>query len=89
IMPILGLFKDSLWPGGKLKPPGQPRSTEEITRSRDGANRKLSAIVRDLATNMIGRPNARRGARRIFAVLQNKCLNQHIAYTIVDEMCFH
>ncbi|KAG2156578.1 PhoX domain-containing protein [Suillus bovinus] len=86
IMPILTFFKDSLWPGGKLKPPGQPRSTEEITRSRDGANRKLSALVPDLAANMIGRSNARRGARRIFAVLQNKRLNQHIAYTIVDEV---
>lgn len=86
IMPILAFLKDSLWPGGKLKSPGQPRSTEEITRSRDEANRKLSALVPDLAANMIGRSNARRGARRIFAVLQNKRLNQHIAYTIVDEI---
>ena len=39
----------------------------------------------DLAANMIGRSNARRGARRIFAVLQNRRLNQHIVYTIVDE----
>lgn len=40
----------------------------------------------DLAANMIGRSNARRGARRIFAVLQNRRLNQHIVYTIVDEV---
>lgn len=40
----------------------------------------------DLAANMIGRTNARRAARRIFAVLQNRRLNQHIAYTIVDEV---
>jgi len=39
-----------------------------------------------LAANMIGRSNARRGARRIFAVLQNRRLNQHIAYTVVDEI---
>lgn len=38
---------------------------------------------------MIGRSNARRGARRIFAVLQNRRLNQHIAYTIVDEVCLN
>lgn len=37
---------------------------------------------------MIGRSNARRGARRIFAVLQNRRLNQHIAYTIIDEVSF-
>lgn len=35
---------------------------------------------------MIGRSNARRGARRIFAVLQNKRLNQHIVYTVLDEV---
>lgn len=40
----------------------------------------------DLAANMIGRTNARRGARRIFAVLQNRRLNQHIVYSIVDEV---
>lgn len=34
----------------------------------------------------MGRSNARRGARRMFAVLQNRRLNQHIAYTIVDEV---
>jgi len=36
----------------------------------------------DLAANMIGRSNARRGARRMFAVLQNRRLNQHIVYTV-------
>ncbi|THH21219.1 hypothetical protein EW146_g282 [Bondarzewia mesenterica] len=81
------------------------RTTEEKLRTRDDANRKLSAlipgmilidvvcaaqltliIIVDLAANMIGRSNARRGARRIFAVLQNRRLNQHIIYTIVDEV---
>ena len=46
----------------------------------------LLTFVQDLAANMIGRTNARRGARRIFAVLQNRRLNQHIAYTIIDEV---
>ncbi|KAF8846095.1 PhoX domain-containing protein [Paxillus ammoniavirescens] len=86
ILPLLAMLRDNLWPGGKLKTPSQPRTAEEKHRSRDEANRKLSALVPDLAANMIGRSNARRGARRIFAVLQNRRLNQHIAYTIVDEL---
>ncbi|KIJ66229.1 hypothetical protein HYDPIDRAFT_109224 [Hydnomerulius pinastri MD-312] len=86
ILPVLTMFRDNLWPGGKPKPPSQPRTSEEKLRSRDEANRKLSALVPDLAANMIGRSNARRGARRIFAVLQNRRLNQHIAYTVVDEV---
>ncbi|KAF7784145.1 hypothetical protein Agabi119p4_310 [Agaricus bisporus var. burnettii] len=86
VMSCLSYLKDSLWPGGKLKTPEPPRTAEERLRTRDEANRKLSALVPDLAANMIGRTNARRGARRIFAVLQNRRLNQHIAYTIVDEI---
>ena len=46
----------------------------------------MLTTVADLAANMIGRSNARRGARRIFAVLQNRRLNQHLVYTIVDEV---
>ncbi|TFK56618.1 PhoX domain-containing protein [Heliocybe sulcata] len=79
-------FKDGLWPGGQLKPPSVPRTAEAKSKTRDNANRKLSALMPDLAANMIGRSNARRGARRIFAVLQNRRLNQHIVYTIVDEV---
>lgn len=86
VMSFVNLFRDALWPGGKLKPPGVPRSAEEKIRTRDEANRKLSSLVPDLAANMIGRTNARRGARRIFAVLQNRRLNQHIAYVIIDEV---
>lgn len=45
IMRTIDLFRDSLWPGGQLKPNGTPRSPEEKSRTRDEANRKLSALV--------------------------------------------
>ncbi|KXN88850.1 Structural protein MDM1 [Leucoagaricus sp. SymC.cos] len=86
IMGYLDSFRESIWPDGKLKGPQPQRTPEERLRTRDEANRKLSSLVPDLAANMIGRTNARRGARRIFAVLQNRRLNQHIAYTIIDEV---
>ncbi|KAH9849249.1 PXA domain-containing protein [Lenzites betulinus] len=86
LMTFINLFRDNMWPGGNLKPPGVPRTVEEKLNTRDEANRKLSALMPDLAANMIGRSNARRGARRIFAVLQNRRLNQHLVYTIVDEV---
>lgn len=85
-MRVVNMFRESLWPGGWLKQPSVARTSEEKSRTRDEANRKLSALVPDLVANMIGRSNARRGARRIFAVLQNRRLNQHIAYTVVDEV---
>ena len=98
------MFRDSMWPGGQLKPTPVTRSAEEKAQARDDANRMLSALIpgmdlvtryalfwilipnTDLIANMIGRSNARRGARRMFTVLQNKRLNQHLAYTILDEV---
>ncbi|KIY50408.1 PhoX domain-containing protein [Fistulina hepatica ATCC 64428] len=90
ILSYIETFRNSMWEDGKLRPPSAPRISEEKTRTRNDAMRKLSAAVPEFAANMIGRTNARRGARRIFAVLQNRRLNQHIIYTIVDEVsrCF-
>ncbi|CCA72604.1 related to intermediate filament protein MDM1 [Serendipita indica DSM 11827] len=86
LLQYIGHFNQALWPGGKLKPPGIPRTKDEKTKTRDEANRKLTTLMPDLAANMIGRSNARRGARRMFAVLQNKRLNQHLVYTVFDEV---
>lgn len=103
MLSYINIFRSSLWEGGQLKPSGLPRTAEEKLRTRDDANRKLSALIpgkywciswlttyaqyrTDLGANMIGRSNARRGARRLFAVVQNRRLNQHLLYTIVDEV---
>lgn len=42
----------------------------------------------DLLGNMVGRQNARKGARRLFTVLQNKRLNQDLIYTLLDEVIY-
>ncbi|KAH8120047.1 PXA domain-containing protein [Phellopilus nigrolimitatus] len=86
LLSYINIFKDGMWPGGRLKSTGVPRTSDEKARTRDEANRKLSALLPDVAANMMGRSNARRGARRIFAVLQNRRLNQHIVYTVLDEI---
>ncbi|GJE89578.1 PhoX domain-containing protein [Phanerochaete sordida] len=86
LLSYIDIFRSSLWENGQLKTGGPPRTAEEKLRTRDEANRKLSALMPDLGANMIGRSNARRGARRIFAVMQNRRLNQHLMYTVVDEV---
>jgi sorting nexin-25 len=45
LLSYINLLRDSLWPGGKLKPPDVPRTAEEKIRTRDEANRKLSSLV--------------------------------------------
>jgi hypothetical protein len=44
-MTIIDTFKNGLWPDGKLKPPGVPGTVDEKERTRDEANRKLSALM--------------------------------------------
>jgi hypothetical protein len=39
-----------------------------------------------VAANMIGRGNARRAARRVFGVLQDRRLNQQLVLCILDEV---
>jgi sorting nexin-25 len=43
-MSFITIFHEDVWPGGKLKQPGLPRSIEEKARTRDEANRKLSSL---------------------------------------------
>lgn len=45
MMQYINLFKDNLWPGGHLKPTETPRSIDEKARTRDDANKKLSALL--------------------------------------------
>jgi sorting nexin-25 len=45
LMSLVNIFRDGMWPGGKQKPPGIPRTSEEKTKTRDEANRKLSSLV--------------------------------------------
>lgn len=39
------MFRDSLWPGGQLRASSVPRTSDEKDRTRDEANRKLSALI--------------------------------------------
>jgi len=88
LLSYMNIAKEQLFPDGRPRPPSAPRTADDKARTRDDANRKLSALIPDLVANMIGRSNARRGARRMFAVLQNRRLNQHIIYTIIDEIFY-
>jgi sorting nexin-25 len=44
-MSVINMFRDALWPGGQRKLATSLRTPEEKTRTRDEANRKLSALV--------------------------------------------
>ena len=45
IMTYVTTFRDGLWPGGKLADAAPPRTMDEKLRTKEEANRKLSALV--------------------------------------------
>ena len=40
----------------------------------------------DLAANLIGRGNARKAARILFAAVQNRRLTKHLIYTLLEDV---
>ena len=45
VMTYVATFRDGIWPGGKLADVASSRTTEEKSRTKEEANRKLSALV--------------------------------------------
>ena len=45
VMSYIGMFRDAMWEDGQLKTAGPPRSAEDKLRTRDDANKKLSALI--------------------------------------------
>jgi sorting nexin-25 len=85
ILKYIEMIKDMMWPGGKLKEV-KPRTATEKAKSRQEASVMLATLVPDLAANVVGRANAQAAARRIFAVLNNERLNEHLTFTVFDEI---
>jgi sorting nexin-25 len=75
-----------LFPDGERKAPADPRTDAEKHDTKIRASKKLGMLIPDVAANMIGRGNARRGARRVFGALQDKRLNQQLILSIFDEI---
>lgn len=96
---VLERIKESLWPGGKWwsssaaegqqkqqQQPPAPRTIEEKLRSKLKAKGNVVQLVPELLGGVVGRQNAKRGAERLFFILQNRRLNQHLIYKLFDEL---
>lgn len=81
----ISLAKETMWPGGKLRE-NKPRTLAEKMKSRTEASVVLATLVPDLAGSVVGRANAQAAARRIFATTNNRRLNLHLAYEVLDEI---
>ena len=79
------LVRDTMWPGGVMRQ-AQPRTTSDKAKTRKESGLVLATLLPDLAASVVGRSNAQQAARRISATMNNVRLNQHLVYTILDEV---
>lgn len=70
----------------KMRQSGPPRTKVQKEASRREAAAVLGTLVPELAGSVVGRANAQSAARRISAVMNNRRLNEHLVYTILDEV---
>ncbi|RKO90423.1 PXA domain-containing protein, partial [Blyttiomyces helicus] len=82
----LEALRDSMWPNDAPSPPTATPPTRTPSQRRRDAHAKLASLLPELLGGMVGRANARRGAGRLWLVFQNRRLNQHLVYTLADEV---
>jgi sorting nexin-25 len=71
VLGYIGKLKEGLWPGGVKKEGGVPRGVKEREKTRREAGVMLAMLVPDLVGGVVGRVNAERASRRVFAGLNN------------------
>lgn len=81
----LQTFIESMWPDGRLKPKFKERTDEEKKDTALEAQVKFLENVPEALQNLIGHENARRGFSKIFLSLQDKRLNKHLLYKLMEE----
>ncbi|KEF56477.1 uncharacterized protein A1O9_08058 [Exophiala aquamarina CBS 119918] len=86
LLKYIAMIKDTMWPGGGRLRESKPRTAPEKKKSKTEAAVMLSTLVPELAASVVGRANAQAAARRISATMNNARLNQHLVFTILDEI---
>lgn len=75
-----------LFPNGKFRESGVPRTLKERGTAQLEAKLLLETMMGDVGGRVFGRLHARYAATMLFAMLQNETLNRHLVYELVDEV---
>lgn len=87
LLKYLDLLEETLWPGGgPLRKDSIVRTDQQKAHSHREASVMLTALIPDLAGNVVGRANAQAASRRILATVNNPRLNTHFVFTVLDEI---
>ena len=86
ILSYITLVKDTFWPDGQLRREVKVRTEAEKATSRREASVMLATLIPDLAGSVVGRANAQAASRRVFATVNNRRLNTHLVFSVLDEV---
>lgn len=88
VLKYIDLLKETMWPfsNGGARREATVRTDAQKANSRREASVMLATLIPDLAGNVVGRQNAQAASRRVFATVNNERLNEHLVYTVLDEV---
>nr|XP_023024783.1 sorting nexin-25 [Leptinotarsa decemlineata] len=78
------LILKNFWPGGTLAVPAANRSKEERLRTAQKAQEMFVNNVPELLTTLVGNNAAKNGAKKVFDAFQEKNMNKHLFYELLE-----
>jgi sorting nexin-25 len=85
LLSSLTAFRDSFWPKGIYCAVWPIRTVDQQEQKKKDVKKKLLSLAKQFG-GVIGKNNTTTGATRLFDVFQSRRLNQHLLYTIIDEL---
>ena len=85
LIKYITMAKETMWPNGILQKDRVPRTESQKKATRKEASVTLATLVPELAGGIVGRANAQAAGRRVFATVNNRRLNAHMAFKLLDE----
>ena len=82
---LLKYIRDSYWPAGEWNTKWPVRTEDAKLKTRNVVRGKLLFVAKQLG-GVFGKQNTLTGALRWFHLFQNRRLNQHLMYSILDEL---
>ena len=84
LVTALNMLKNSFWSNGQLRPAAPPRTEAEKEQSRLEAEQLFLSSPPDMMVRVVGLQTAVRGMEKVFRSCQNKTLNKHLVYTLLE-----
>ena len=63
LLSYITIFRDGLWPGGQLRTAEPTRTAEARLKTKEEANRKLSALIPGTVTTQLDRTSRERDSK--------------------------